>query len=148
MFEELFYFIYRLARKFKAAKTPALSSYLLVCVLIGFNISTISVVVCYFFNVDLVRDFNTNSTYEGLVLGSVIIIINYFTLYSKRQLIFDKYEAQSENVRMKRSGLLIIYIILSFVLFFVAIDLSKAKLRDSNPDQNRQEKIKINMPKL
>jgi len=121
MFEELFYFLYRVSRKIKAAKTPALSSYLFVCVLICLNLLTISVVVCYFLNVNLVRDFNVNSTYEGLILGGVIMIINYFTLYSKRQAIFDKYEAQPENVRSKRSFFLTLYIILSFVLFFVAV---------------------------
>jgi Na+-driven multidrug efflux pump len=119
MFEELFYFLYRVSRKIKAAKTPALSSYLFVCVLICLNLLTISVVACYFLNVNLVRDFNVNSTYEGLILGSVIMIINYFALYSKRQVILDKYKSQPENVRSKRSILWILYIILSFVLFFV-----------------------------
>jgi succinate dehydrogenase/fumarate reductase cytochrome b subunit len=119
MFEELFYFLYRVSRKIKAAKTPALSSYLFVCVLICLNLLTISVVVCYFLNVNLVRDFNVNSTYESLILGSVIMIINYFALYSKRQVILDKYKSQPENVRSKRSILWILYIILSFVLFFI-----------------------------
>jgi hypothetical protein len=121
MFEELFYFLYRVSRKIKAAKTPALSSYLLVCMLIGLNISTIGVILFYFLNVNSMRYFDIGSTYEGLILGGVIMIINYFTLYSKRQAIFDKYEAQPENVRSKRSFFLTLYIILSFVLFFVAV---------------------------
>ena len=62
--------------------------------------------------------------------------------------IFDKYKVQPENIRLKRSVLLILYVILSFVLFFVAITLSNATLRDNNQDQNSQEKIKIIMPKL
>ena len=148
MFEELFYLIYSVARKFKAARTPALSSYLLVCALIGFNLSTISIVVFYYLNINSTQYFNIGSTYEGLILGSVILIVNYFTLYSKRQVIFDKYKVQPENIRLKRSVLLILYVILSFVLFFVAITLSNATLRDNNQDQNSQEKIKIIMPKL
>jgi len=107
MFEELFYFLYSVSRKIKAAKTPAWSSYLFVCVLIGVNLLTICNVVCYFLNVNLVRDLNFNSTFEGLILGSVIMIINYFTLFIRRQVIFDKYEAQPKNVKSKRSSFLL-----------------------------------------
>jgi len=76
------------------------------------------------------------------------MIINYFTLFIRRQVIFDKYEAQPKNVKSKRSFFLVLYIILSYVFFFVTIDLNKATLRDSNQDQNRKEKIKIVIPKL
>lgn len=120
-FKDLFYFIYSHLSKIKAARTPALSASAYVSVLIGVNIITIVEIVLYYYNINVVRDFNVNTAYEGIILGGIILVINHFTIYSKRQAIFDSFESKKRKISKIKSFIFILYIILTFVIFFVVV---------------------------
>ena len=107
-------------QKTKTNDAPAFNAYLLVCMAMCFNILTALVVLCYFFDISLKKDIGVNGTYLGLILAISISTINYFTLYSKRTSIFDKYKEMSKERESKRKIMWRIYEILSYLTFFIA----------------------------
>jgi len=106
--------------KVKTNDTPAFSAYLLVCMLMCFNILTVIILLCYFCDISLKKDININATYLGLILAIGISIINYFTLFSKRTAIFEKYKEKYKKRESKRKIMWRIYEILSYLAFFIA----------------------------
>lgn len=120
-YKDLFYFIYSLLSKIKAVRTPALSAIAYVSVLIGFNIITLIEIILYYYNMNVVRDFNINTVYEGVIIGGIIMVINHFTIYSKRQVIFESFELKKRKISKIKSFIFILYIILTFVIFFVVV---------------------------
>jgi len=117
MFKELFYLLYSFSRRFDFVRTPALSSYLFVCMLIEFNIATVWFVLFHFLDISL-ANVKMNTTIWGVLFGLLIIIINYFSLFSKRQIIFEKYSQQPKKRKIKGAILGAIYIIMTFVVFY------------------------------
>jgi len=117
MFEELFYFINRVYTKFKIIKTPALSSFVDICVLIGLNIATICIIGFHFLGISLAHK-NIDSTLWGLLFGAIIMIVNYFTLYSRRQAVFEKCSQLPKRTKVKKAIFAAIYVILSLVAFY------------------------------
>jgi len=107
-------------QKTKTNDTPAFNAYLLVCMAMCCNILTALVVLCYFFDISLKKDIGVNGTYLGLILAVSISTINYFTLYSKRTSIFDKYKEMSKERESKRKIIWRIYEILSYLTCFIA----------------------------
>lgn len=118
MFKELFYLLFVFVRKLPFARTPALSSFVYICILIGFNITTVCIVIFHFLGISLANK-NIDSTFLGVIFGSIIMIINYFTLFSKRQIIFEKYSQQPKKRKIKGAILGAMYIILTFVVFCI-----------------------------
>jgi hypothetical protein len=117
MFKELFYLIFSFSRRFDFVRTPALSSYLFVCLLIEFNIATVWFVLFHFLDISS-ANINIDTTFWGVIFGSIIMIINYFTLFSKRQIIFEKYSKQPKKRKIKGVILGATYIIFTFVVFY------------------------------
>jgi len=117
MFKELFYLLFVFLKKIPFVRTPALSSFLYVCMLIEFNIATIWFVLSHFINISLANK-NINGNLWGLIFGSAIIIINYFTIFSKRQIIFEEYSKQPKKRKIKGAILGATYIILTLVVFY------------------------------
>jgi uncharacterized membrane protein len=110
MFKELFYFAYRIFVKAKTSE-PEFRAYMFLTFLLYLNAMSLIVIVNHILKVNLIKDFNVNSTYEGLLIGILIIIVLYFTLYSKRKSIIEKYKAQYNNTRSKKDLLFMSYII-------------------------------------
>lgn len=117
MFKELFYLVFSFSRRFDFVRTPALSSYLFVCMLIEFNIATVWFVLFHFLNISL-ADINIDTTFWGVFFGSIVMIISYFTIFLKRKIIFEKYSKQPKRRKVKGAILGTIYIILTFVVFY------------------------------
>ena len=118
MLNELYYLMYQRLSKTKSNDTPAFNAYLLVCMLMCFNILTLIIVLCFIFGISLKKDISINTTYLGLTLAIGVSIINYFKLYSKRTAIFQKYKEKYEEKKSKRKILFGIYEILSYIVFF------------------------------
>ena|ERR1035437_3361177 len=118
MFKELFYLLFSFVRKLPFVRTPALSSYLFICVLIGFNIATVWFVLYHFLGISL-ANINIDTTFWGVLFGSIVMIINYFTMFSKRQVIFEKYSQQPKKRKIKGAILWAMYIILTYVVFCI-----------------------------
>ena len=100
----------------------------------------------YFLNINLYRDCGFNYIYVCLPLGVFIMVLNYITIYSKREEIIKKYNSQ--NGINKYKGLLYkLYILASFVLLFVSLSLNQT-LFEKDQNLKNQEKIEIIIPKL
>lgn len=118
MFKELFYLIFVFIRKLPFVRTPALSSFVYICLLIGFNITTVYIVVFYFLDISLANK-NIDSTFWGVLFGSIVMIINYFTLFSKRKIIFEEYSRRSKKRKIIGAVFWTVYVILSLTIFYV-----------------------------
>jgi divalent metal cation (Fe/Co/Zn/Cd) transporter len=117
MIENLFYFLYWFYTKSKAVKNPALHSFVDICVIIGFNITTLSILIPHFLGISLAQRYNDGGFF-GLLIGIIIMILNYFTWYNKRQIIIFKYKQMPRKEKVRKSIFSIIYIVLSLLCFY------------------------------
>lgn len=97
---------------------PAFNAYILICLLQIVNIVTIATVINYFLKMDMKKDI---AIYTGLGLALIMVIINRFLLYDKRKFIFKQYENIPMERRRKGQIYFWLYVVLSFVIFFVLI---------------------------
>ncbi len=129
MFKEFYYWMYWYIRKIKFNKDKdvekAHSAYLTVSTLQAMNIMSVMVVVKYYLKIVLAR----NTTIVGsLLLAAILFTINYFYLYAKREVIFQKCENYTPT--QKRKGKLIFWlyaILTNFVFFYLAVNLVTPK---------------------
>jgi hypothetical protein len=119
MFKELYYWMYMTLRKIKTNDTPAFNSYILICLLQGFNIGTVYVITTYLINIRTTADRNT-AIYMGLGLAAVLFVTNYFLLYAQRESIFEKYKNITQKRKIKGQFYFWLYVVLSLVIFFTA----------------------------
>jgi len=146
MYRELFYLISSFVKRFKSVREPEFSTFVFISILITFNIMTVFTFLGYFFDVNLYRDYNFDYAYIYALLGVLIMVLNYITIYSKREEIIKKYN--SKNGINKYKGLLYkLYILASFVLLFVSLSLNQT-LFEKDQNSKNQEKIEIIIPKL
>ena len=116
--------MYLTLRKIKTNDTPAFNSYILICLLQGFNIGTIYVIAAYLLEISTTTDKNT-ATYMGIAMITVLYIVNYFLLYANRELIFEQYKDIPPERRTKGLIYFWLYVVLSVVFLFTAgINLS------------------------
>jgi hypothetical protein len=146
MYKELFYLISSFVMRFKAVRQPQFSSFLYISIIKYSNIITVFMFLGYFFDFNLYRDYNFDYIYICLPLGIFIMIVDYFTIYLKREAIIEKYNSQNEISKYKVL-LYKFYIIATFILLIVSGSLTKTLFDDKNK-QKEQEKIKITIPKL
>ena len=104
--------------KIKTNKTPEISAYVLVCVLQMANIGTVYVVINYFLKIALDKN---AAVIIGLSLLATLYILNYILLYAKRKSIIHNYESYRPERKTKGKVYFWLYVILSFVVFFVAV---------------------------
>jgi hypothetical protein len=83
MYKELFYLIRRFVMKFRSVKEVEFNIVILISMLIISNVMSIIILIGYFFNVNLYRDYNFDYTYISVPLGVFIMVVNYITIYSK-----------------------------------------------------------------
>lgn len=119
MLENIYYWMYYYILKIKTNDMPAFNAYILISMLVYFNIVTILILFCYLGGISLKGDKDI-AAYEGLLGGVCILIVNYFILYSKRASIFERCKSMSEKRKTKRLFLFWIYVIASFSSLFIA----------------------------
>jgi glucan phosphoethanolaminetransferase (alkaline phosphatase superfamily) len=100
----------------KSNDTPAFNALLLLLVLLGFNILTAMSVIRYFFNFEISKNFVYSF---GLVLYFILLFIGFKTLFGKQNEICKRYENETKEERRKGTIYLLLYIVLSVVLFFI-----------------------------
>jgi hypothetical protein len=120
MFGELYYWMYQYLRKIKTNDTPSTNAYFLICLLQGFNIMTFTVVVAYFFKLNVAVNRNI-TIYLGLALTVTLFIVNFILLFARRNMIFAKYDAMKRERKIKGQIYFWLYFLLSFIIFFVSV---------------------------
>ena len=118
MFREMYFWMYSYLSKIKTNKTPAFNSYLIVSVLQIFNLCTLGIFINYFFKIDVDKN---SAAYLGLFLAAIFAFINYFILYSKREIIFKKFSEIPSKRKTKGQVYFWLYVSLSFIIFFVSV---------------------------
>lgn len=117
MIKDLFYFLYWFYTKSKAIKNPAIHSFVDICVIIAFNIATLYNILFHFLDISLANK-GINLRFWGLIIGVIIMIINYFIWYNKRKIIIARYEQMQRKEKVRRSIFSIIYVVLSLLSFY------------------------------
>lgn len=118
MIKNLFYFLYWFYSKSESIKNPTIHSFVDICVIIGFNIATLAFILFNYLNISLANK-GLDGGFWGLLIGIVIMIINYFTWYTKKQIIIAKYEQMVRKEKIRRSIFAIIYVLISLLAFYI-----------------------------
>src|ERR1035437_1937659 len=146
MYKELFYLIRRFVMRFRSVKEVEFNIVMLISMLIGSNVMSIILLIGYFFNVNLYRDYNINYGYIFLPLGIFIMLASYIKIYLKREEIIEKYNSQN-GINKYKVLLYKLYVIATFILLIVSGSLNKTLFENKNKKEE-QEKIEITIPKL
>lgn len=117
MIKNLFYFLYWFLTKYKVVQNPSIHSFTHICVIIGLNLATLYNILFHFYDISLVNK-GIDLRFWGLIIGLIIMIINYFTWYSKRQIIIVKYKQMPRKEKVRRSVLSIVYVVVSLLGFY------------------------------
>jgi hypothetical protein len=97
------------------------NSYLLICMLLVFNILTVVVFMSFILKFDLksiIQDYKIT----GIIFGLTIVIPNYFHLFRKRKEIEKKYDQLPKERRIIGMICFWIYSIVSIPLFFKLVE--------------------------
>ncbi len=117
MIKDLFYFLYWFYTKSKAIQNPAIVAFSHICAIIAFNIATLSFISFHFLDISLANR-GIDGGFWGGVIGVIIMIVNYFAWYSKRQIIIAKYNQMLRKEKIRRSIFSIIYVVVSLLCFY------------------------------
>jgi len=117
MIKNLFYFLYWFYTKSKALKNPSIHSFVDICVIMGFNLATLYFILFHFLDISI-ADKGIDGRFWGLIIGVIIMIVNYFAWYSKRQNIIAKYNLMHRKEKVRRSIFAIIYVVISLLSFY------------------------------
>lgn len=146
MYKELFYLISSFVKRFKSVREPEFSTFIFISILITLNLVTVFTFLGYFTDINLYREYNINYIYVYLPLCILIMVVNNITIYSKRDVIIEKYNSQN-GINKYKSLLYKFYLLASFVLLLVSYSLNQT-LFEKNVNMKEQEKIQITVPKL
>jgi len=120
MIKEMYYWLMYFLNKIGRTEMFGFNSYLLICMLLCFNILTFFIIICFLLHIDI-KSLITDYKVTGIVLGLSVIIPNYFILFSKRKQIVEKYDQLPKKRRIKGIILFWIYSIASIPLFFILV---------------------------
>jgi len=120
MIKEMYYWLMYFLKKIGRTDMLEFNSYLLICMLLFFNILTFILVVCFLLNIDI-KSLISDYKVTGIIFGLSIIIPNYFILFAKRKEIIEKYDQLSQKSRIKGIIIFWIYSIMSIPLFFILV---------------------------
>lgn len=114
----LYYKIYQILRKIKTNDTPATNAMLIFSMFELFNIATLQVLLNHILHIKIGLKSKDNIMFFGVLLALLILIINYFVLYKKREIICEKYKDETKIKSMLGYVLLILYMIGSAALVY------------------------------
>lgn len=116
MIERLYYQLYKVVKTTRKNDQPFFNSYIALCFLEGLNLGSIFGIVNYFLKYRIPE---STSVKGSLVVFGIILLYNYFGLWGKKEEIVSKYDRLPNN----NDRLLIwTYIILSFSIFFIVLN--------------------------
>jgi len=116
------YLYYKLYQNFKTVKTndsPATNSMLFLSMIELFNIATLQALLNHFFNIQVKLGSKDEIILFASLLSILIMILNYFVLYKKREEICERYKDESKDKSRIGYAVLILYIIGSAALLFI-----------------------------
>ncbi len=121
MVKEMYFWLMYFFKKIGRTEMLEFNSYLLICMLLGFNILTVLVFMSFILKFDLksiIQDYKIT----GIIFGLTIVIPNYFHLFRRRKEIEKKYDQLPKKRRVIGMICFWIYSIVSIPLFFKLIE--------------------------
>jgi len=124
MLKEMYYWMIYFSKKIRTTKLATINefnAYLIICMLLMFNILTIIVILCFIFKFEfksIIQDYKI----AGIIFGLSIMIPNYFLIFTKRQEIYTKYDQLPKVRRIIGMICFWIYSIVSIPLFFKLVE--------------------------
>jgi archaellum biogenesis protein FlaJ (TadC family) len=115
MFKQIYFFIYTDFKKVKTNDTPAYNALLALSLLQSMNFLSLGAIVNFFFKIEIDKN---NAIYLGLFIAVLLLLINYFYIFRKKDDIEKKYESKPFA---KRQFYLWVYISLSVGLFIYVV---------------------------
>jgi len=119
MIKEIYYWMVFILKKVPTNDMPEFNSFLLVSLMVFFNIATIFIVIRYLFNISFQLNHN-ETTLLGVSSGLFVGFICYLLTYRQKKEIQEKYDNFPKKRRIIGIVIFWIYIILSFSLAFIA----------------------------
>ncbi|MDD2797312.1 MAG: hypothetical protein PHV20_01840 [Bacteroidales bacterium] len=120
MIKEMYYWMMYFLKKIGRTDMLEFNSYLLICMLLSFNIMMFCIICCSILEIDI-KSLIVDYKVTGIGLGLSIMIPNYFFLFAKRNEIIEKYDQMQQKRRTKGIILFWIYSIVSIPLFFILV---------------------------
>ena len=111
-----YYRIYQLLKKVKTNDTPAFNALLLLGLLHTINIATVLSLIKFFTKVELGKQ---QVVVGGLAVSFLLLIIEFKTLFHKKDEIYKQYENETKEKRRRGTVYLLLYILFSIIIFFV-----------------------------
>ena len=121
MVKEMYFWLMYFFKKIGRTEMLEFNSYLLICMLLGFNILTVLVFMSFILKFDLNSIIQDNKI-TGIIFGLTIVIPNYFHLFRRRKEIEKKYDQLPKKRRVIGMICFWIYSIVSIPLFFKLIE--------------------------
>ncbi len=112
------YFYYRIYQQLKRVKsndTPAFNALALLVLVQTINIATVLSLIKVFAKIEIGKQQVVN---VGLAISFIVLIVQFKTLFGKRDEICKQYENETKEERRRGTVYLLLYIILSVVVFF------------------------------
>lgn len=120
MIKEMYYWMMYFIGKIGKSEIFGHNSYLLISMLIMFNIITVLIVASYFFNTELKELGIDKPTTQliGVIFGICMVGFNHFYLYENRKKICEKYDKLKGGRKVAGMICFWIYVVLSCWLLF------------------------------
>jgi len=120
MIKEMYYWMMYFLKKIGRTDMLEFNSFLLIIMLLCFNILTCVILLCFLLKVDI-KSLTSDYKVIGIIFSLSIMIPNYFLLFAKRKEIVEKYDQLPQKRRTKGIILFWIYSIVSIPLFFILV---------------------------
>ena len=125
MIKEMYYWMMYFLKKIGRTDMLEFNSFLLIIMLLCFNILTCVILLCFLLKVDI-KSLTSDYKVIGIIFSLSIMIPNYFLLFAKRKEIVEKYDQLPQNRKVKGITSFWIYSILSLsLLFIVGVNLTR-----------------------
>jgi len=119
MLREIYYWMVFYLKKIQPNDMPEFNSYLLVSLMICFNVFTLMIIIRYLSNFDFMIKFNRDkTTYFGIGSALCVGLLCYFFTFRQRKDIQLKYNELSKNRKIRGQIIFWLYIVLSISLLF------------------------------
>ena len=117
MIKEIYYWMVFYLRKMPSNDMPQFNSYLLISLMVYFNIASIFIIIRYLLNLSIKIN-SVETTYLGLCSALCVGLFCYFFTFKQRKDIQLKYVALSKERKIRGQIIFWFYIVLSISLLF------------------------------
>ena len=114
----LYYTLWQLFKLIKTNDMPATNAMIFISLCQMMNLATVQILISHFFSLDLVFSSNSITFLFSALIGTILLVVNYFILYKKKGLLDKKYKNDTRRQKANRIIILSFYTLGSFFLVF------------------------------